>query len=52
MQMAKVVNFLHSSQISHRDLKLENFLMHKKDSLDIKLIDFGLSKKWNHNLRT
>jgi len=46
MQMAKVVGFLHNSKICHRDLKLENFLMYKKNSLDIKLIDFGLSKNW------
>lgn len=25
--------------------------MYKKDSLDIKLIDFGLSKKWEYDLR-
>lgn len=26
--------------------------MYKKGSLDIKLIDFGLSKKWEHDLRS
>jgi serine/threonine protein kinase len=26
--------------------------MHKKGSLDIKLIDFGLSKKWEKDLRS
>ena len=45
-QMVKVVKYMHNSKVCHRDLKLENFLLNKKDSLDIKLIDFGLSKKW------
>lgn len=47
LQMAKAVKYMHSNKICHRDLKLENFLMHRKDSLNIKLIDFGLSKSWD-----
>lgn len=52
IQMIKVLKYMHNSRICHRDLKLENFLMHKKGSLDIKLIDFGLSKKWEKDLRS
>jgi hypothetical protein len=26
--------------------------MDKEGSLEIKLIDFGISKKWKHNLKT
>ena len=50
-QIVKVVSFLHSKNIVHRDLKLENMLLNyhskeAKDNLDIlhsdlKLIDFG-----------
>lgn len=52
MQMAKTVKYIYSNKICHRDLKLENFLMNKMNSLEIKLIDFGLSKRWEQDLRT
>jgi len=41
------VNYMHNSSIVHRDLKLENVIFTKKDTstADIKIIDFGLSKK-------
>lgn len=42
-QILQGVNYLHRCGISHRDLKLENFLFVSKHSWDIKLIDFGLS---------
>ncbi len=50
--MVKVVKYLHNSKICHRDSKLYNFLMEKTNSLSIKLIDFGLSKKWEKDLRS
>jgi len=50
-QMAKIIKYLHKNRICHRDLKPENFLMDKEGCLDIKLIDFGISKKWKSNLR-
>ena len=50
-QLVDTVNFLHSKQIVHRDLKLENILLNyntkeAKDNIDVlhselKLIDFG-----------
>ncbi|CAB9528315.1 MAP kinase-activated protein kinase 2 (Fragment) [Seminavis robusta] len=38
--------YTHKQNIVHKDLKLENLLLSKKDShTDIKLIDFGFAKK-------
>lgn len=45
-QMIDIICYLHSQKICHRDLKPENFLMNSKKSLEIKLIDFGLSYQW------
>jgi len=43
------VAHLHSHGIVHRDLKLENILIQDKNNLSsIKLIDFGLSDKFNN----
>ena len=44
-KMLGAVNYLHSMDICHRDLKLENFIFeNEKGDSEIKLIDFGLSK--------
>ncbi|XP_061195127.1 probable serine/threonine-protein kinase DDB_G0277165 [Saccostrea echinata] len=40
-QIVSAVDHMHVSNIVHRDLKLENFLLDA--NLDIKIIDFGLS---------
>jgi len=41
------VKHLHEHGICHRDLKPENFLFSDKSSeAEIKLIDFGLSKRF------
>lgn len=40
------VNYMHTRNIVHRDLKLENVVYaSKEDNAEIKIIDFGLSKK-------
>ena len=44
-QIINSVSYLHSKDIIHRDLKLENFLfMDGDDDSVLKMIDFGLSK--------
>lgn len=47
-QMLHAVGYLHSHNIVHRDLKLENILYESKapDS-PLKLIDFGFAKVWD-----
>jgi calcium-dependent protein kinase len=45
-QMLSSIKHMHDMDIVHRDLKPENFLMaDKTDNSEVKLIDFGLSKR-------
>jgi serine/threonine protein kinase len=41
--LLEVLEYLHSKNIVHRDLKLENIMMTSDDDFSIKLIDFGLA---------
>lgn len=51
--MASILVYLEEQNISHRDLKLENFLLKDPDDLtNIKLIDFGLSKTLSVNFKS
>ena len=44
------IHYCHTNGISHRDIKPENILFESSDlDADIKLIDFGLSRKYNSN---
>jgi serine/threonine protein kinase len=49
--MVLTVKYLHLQKICHRDLKAENFLFNRIDGDKITLIDFGLSYKWNHDMK-
>ncbi len=43
-QVLSALKHLHDKNIAHRDLKPENIIFVNKSKLEIKLIDFGLSK--------
>ena len=44
IQLLKVLEYLHSKNLMHRDIKPENLIMAEKDTLEIKITDFGLSE--------
>ena len=46
-QICDGVGFMHSKNIIHLDLKPENVLCISHNSNEIKIIDFGLAKKYN-----
>lgn len=50
-QMVNIIKYCHENQVAHRDLKPENFLLINNKSLDLMLIDFGLSFQWQKDIR-
>jgi calcium-dependent protein kinase len=46
MQALSAINYIHSQNVSHRDIKAENFVFTSVKSDTIKLIDFGLSSSF------
>jgi len=47
-QMLLAVNYLHHEGITHRDIKIENFMYEENGGDFLKLIDFGFSKFSKH----
>jgi calcium-dependent protein kinase len=43
------VAYLHSRKIAHRDIKPENIMFESNDALNVKLLDFGNSRKMGEN---
>eukprot|EP00929_Paragymnodinium_shiwhaense_P118541 TRINITY_DN90461_c0_g1_i1.p1 TRINITY_DN90461_c0_g1~~TRINITY_DN90461_c0_g1_i1.p1 ORF type:complete len:472 (+),score=139.66 TRINITY_DN90461_c0_g1_i1:93-1508(+) len=51
LQIFGAMRYLHSHNCAHRDIKPENFLLHTKErDAPIKVIDFGLAKKFEANV--
>jgi len=48
-QLLSSIAYLHSRKIAHRDIKPENILFESNDALNIKLLDFGNSRKMGEN---
>jgi calcium-dependent protein kinase len=51
-KMCAAIGYIHYMGVTHRDLKLENFIFEgKAQDSNLKLIDFGLSSKYGSSLR-
>lgn len=44
-QLSSALEFLHSKQLVHRDIKLENILVFEQDMSRVKLCDFGATRR-------
>ncbi|OMJ78572.1 hypothetical protein SteCoe_21596 [Stentor coeruleus] len=47
-QVLEGVSYIHSQNVVHRDIKLENILFVSQDRLDLKIADFGNSSTFSH----
>lgn len=48
-KLLSACNHMHAQGVVHRDIKPENIMLTSSD--EIKLIDFGLSKRMSHNVK-
>lgn len=44
-QIASALEYMHSKEVCHRDVKLDNILVFRSDFSRVKLCDFGESKR-------
>lgn len=51
-QIVEAIRYVHSLNLSHRDLKLENILMADEEKTVVKLTDFGFVREFNPYKRT
>lgn len=51
VQLLLTLDFIHQKEIVHRDIKLDNILIHKIEQAeyDVKIADFGLAAFLPHN---
>lgn len=49
-QLFQAIDYLHDLNIVHRDIKPENILLKSKDTLDVKIADFGLAKMFDETV--
>ena len=51
-QICDGVKYMHQKNVLHLDLKPENILCITKNSNEVKIIDFGLARKFDPNTET
>uniref|UniRef100_A0A1L8DKT9 Putative serine/threonine protein kinase n=1 Tax=Nyssomyia neivai TaxID=330878 RepID=A0A1L8DKT9_9DIPT len=50
-QIASALDYMHSRDLVHRDVKLDNVLVFRSDFSRVKLCDFGESRRFNTNVQ-